>query len=87
MHKRKIISAVILCAVIPAVVIFGWFLSNGKQYYLLSLIVIAVSMLPFFLSLERKKLQARELVIFASIAAIAAASRSRSARGRTVGSS
>lgn len=75
MYKRKIISAVILCAVIPAAVILGWFLSNGKQYYLLSLIVIAVSMLPFFLSLERKKLQARELVIIASVSAIAAASR------------
>ena len=62
--------------IIPAAVVAGWFLTNGKQYYLLSLLVIAASMFPFFFSLERKKLQARELVITASVIAIAAASRS-----------
>lgn len=75
MHKRKIFSIIISCAVIPAAVTAGWFLTNGKQYYLLSLLVIAASMFPFFLSLERKKLQAREIVILAAVTAIAAASR------------
>ncbi len=76
MRKRKIISAVILCFLIPAIVIIGWFMAKGRQYLLLSIIIIAVSMLPFFLSLERKKLQVRELVITASVVAVAAASRS-----------
>lgn len=75
MSERKIFSIIILCAVIPAVVIIGWFLTSGKQYYLLSLLIIAVSMVPFFLSLERKKLRVRELVLTASVVAIAVASR------------
>lgn len=75
MSERKIFSTIIFCAVIPAVVITGWFLTKGKQYYLLSILIIAVSMVPFFLSLERRKLQVRELVITASVVAIAVASR------------
>lgn len=75
MRKRKIFSIIMLCAAIPAAVILGWFLTDGKQYFLLSLLIIAASMVPFFLSLERKKLQVRELVITASVIAIAVASR------------
>ncbi len=73
MSERKIFSIIILCVVIPAAVTAGWFLAGVKQYYLLSLMVIAASMFPFFLS--QKKLQARELVITASVVAIAVVSR------------
>lgn len=76
MRKRRIISAVILCLLLTAIVIAGRFMVKGRQYLLLSVVIIVVSMLPFFLSLERKKLQARELVIIASVVAVAVASRS-----------
>ena len=75
MCKRKIVSIFILCLLIPSVIIAGFFLAKGRQYYLVSLIVIALSILPFMLSLERKKLQLRELVITSSVIAIAVASR------------
>ncbi|MCQ2485417.1 MAG: ECF transporter S component [Clostridia bacterium] len=75
MSKRKIMSVIVLCVLIPAVVVGGFFLAKGKQYYFTSLIIIGLSMLPFFLSLERKKLQVRELVIMASVIAIAVVSR------------
>lgn len=68
-------SIIVLCVLIPAAVIGGYFLTKGQQYYLTSLIIIALSMLPFFLSLERKKLKTRELVIMASVIAIAVISR------------
>lgn len=73
--RKRIISILILCLLIPAVVIAGFFLAKGKQYYLVSLLVIAISILPFMLSLERKKLQLRELVIISSVIAISVASR------------
>lgn len=75
MLKRKLISVIILCLLLPMIVISSYFLAKGKQYYLVSVIVILLSMLPFFASLERKKLQTRELVITASVVAIAVASR------------
>lgn len=75
MSKRKIISAIIICLLIPALVICGYFLTSGGHYYLVSVIIIAVSMLPFFLSLERKRLKSGELVITAAVIAIAVASR------------
>lgn len=75
MKKSRLFSILILCVAVPAVVILGWFLLGSKQYYLLSLMLIAVSMLPFFYSLERRKLQVRELVITASVVAISVASR------------
>lgn len=75
MLKRKIISIITLCILIPAIVIGAFFLTKGKQYYLTSLIIIGAAMFPFFFSLERKKLQTRELVILASVIAAAVASR------------
>ena len=75
MHKHRIISVSVLCIFIPAVLISGVFLAKQKQYLPVSLIIAAVSMLPFFLSLERKKLQVRELVIMASVVAVSVASR------------
>ncbi len=75
MLKRKIFSIIMLCVAVPAVVFAGYFLAKGKQYYLVSLLVIFLSIFPFFYSLERKKLQTRELVITASVTAIAVASR------------
>lgn len=73
--ERKILSVILLCAVLPAAVIGVYFLTKGRQYLLISFMVAAAAMLPFFLSLERKKMQVRELVITASVIALAAASR------------
>lgn len=75
MFIKKHLSVIIFCAVIPAAVIAGYFLTKGKQYFLLSLMIVCASLFPFFLSLERKKLKVRELVITASAVAAAVASR------------
>ncbi len=75
MSARKTASILIFCLLIPALVVTGYFLTKGREYYLLSLLIIAAAMIPFFLSLERKRLHTRELVITASVVAIAVASR------------
>lgn len=75
MSKRKLVSIIVLCLLIPALVIVSWFSAKGKQYYIVSVIIILAALFPFFLSLERKRLQVRELVILASIVAISVASR------------
>lgn len=45
------------------------------QYMLISIVLIVVSMLPFFIRFELKRMQAREIVLIALLAAIAAVSR------------
>ena len=75
MFIKKHLSVIVFCAVIPAAVIAGYFLTKGKQYFLLSLMIVCASLFPFFFSLERKRLKVRELVITASAVAAAVASR------------
>ncbi len=45
------------------------------MYYLASVLIILYTMVPFFLVFERRKPQARELVVLAVLCAIAVASR------------
>lgn len=75
MLKRKLITVSIFFVLMPVLILLGYFFVRGKQYYIVSLIVCVLSFVPFFMSLERKKLQARELVTLASITALAVASR------------
>ncbi len=74
MHKRKIASAVSFL-LIPAVILLGYFFLEREHLYLTCAAVLILSMIPFFLSLESKKLHARELTTLASMTAIAVASR------------
>ena len=59
---------------IPVTIFFGMQL-KGRSYYLISTLVILETMLPFFLSFEGRKPQARELVLLAVMCALAVASR------------
>ncbi len=50
-------------------------ISEGDHYLLFSFMMILAAKLPLFLSFERKKMDAREIVLIAMLAAIAAVSR------------
>ena len=71
---RSILGILIIVVLIPAILIISWQFSDRK-FYLTSLIVILLSMAPFFMMFEKRKPQARELVILAVMCAIAVASR------------
>jgi len=72
--KKAKIATVIALILIPLTVIFGRKLP-GRSYYMTSMLVIAEIMVPFFLSFEGRKPQARELVLLAVLSALAIASR------------
>lgn len=59
---------------IPATLYLGTQLT-GRAYYFTSTLIIIETMLPFFLSFEHRKPQARELVTLAVMCALAIASR------------
>lgn len=72
--RRTVAAILLILVVIPAALYLGWRLA-GRPYYVISLFIIACAMIPFFLAFERRRPQARELVIIAVLCAIAAASR------------
>ncbi len=75
LNKRTLLSAVLIFLVIPATMFFGIFVMNDRNYYFISLLIVAYTMLPFFMVFEHRKPQARELVVIAVLAAIAIAGR------------
>ena len=74
MKKATLFSLLTLLLLIPATLFLGTRLS-GKWHYLTSTLVIIEAMLPFFLTFEARRPQARELVILAVMAALAVAGR------------
>lgn len=74
MKKSHVAILLTFLPVIPATLYFGSRLT-GRAYYLTSTLVIVELMIPFLLAFERRKPQARELVVIAVLAALAAAAR------------
>ena len=74
MKKSSLASILVVVVVLPLTLILGTKLP-GRWYYLTATLVVIESMLPFFFYFEGRRPQARELVILAVMAAIAAVSR------------
>ncbi|MDR1892289.1 MAG: ECF transporter S component [Oscillospiraceae bacterium] len=74
LSKRTVATAMILLA-IPLTIYFGIFFLGDRKFYFISLLIILETMLPFFFVFERRKPQARELVIIAVLCAIGVAGR------------
>lgn len=74
MKKSSIATLVMLFLLIPAALYFGDRLP-GKGYYLAGTLMTVFALVPFFLSFEHRKPQARELTVIAVLCAIAVASR------------
>lgn len=73
--KRTAAAAFLILLLIPVTLFAGQFYFNGRQYYAISLVIMAEMMIPFFLVFEGRKPQARELVIIAVLCAISVAGR------------
>lgn len=69
-RKRTSVSALLIFIAIPLVIGLGAFFSNGRNYIMISLIVLLLTMLPFFMVFERRKPKAREIVLIAVMCAI-----------------
>lgn len=67
-------AILVILILIPATLYLGTKLPN-RQYYITSLLLIVYIMIPFFLAFEKRRPQARELVVLAVMCAIAVASR------------
>ena len=70
LSKRTLAAAVSILLLIPLTIFIGAYYLGGRRYYLIALLILAETTLPFFLVFEGRKPQARELVIIAVLCAI-----------------
>lgn len=73
--KKRTWAAVIGILLIPAIIAFGVIVLEDRSYYFVSLLILAVTMLPFLLVFEHRKPMARELVLLATLSALAVTGR------------
>ena len=74
MKKTTLLTVLTVCVLIPLTLLLGSRM-EGRWYYLTSTLIILEILVPFFLAFERRKPQARELVLLAVLCALAVASR------------
>lgn len=74
MKRSTLVTLLVFCLLLPATLYFGSRL-GGRSYYITSTLIIIEMLVPFFLSFEGRKVQARELVIIAVLCAIAIVAR------------
>lgn len=72
---RTAVATIIILIFIPAVMVLGMTVWNDRQYYIVSMLIILLSSVPFVLKFESRKPQARELVVLAVMTALAVAGR------------
>ena len=72
---RIIVTAVVALVAVPGLVALGTAVWQDRRMYLVSLLIILLSMIPFAIVFERRKPAARELVVLAVMIAIAVAGR------------
>ena len=71
----KILSAVLILLTAVGIVVWQIFFSETTSVYLISAIILLISMIPFMLTFERSAPSARELALLAVLIALAVASR------------
>lgn len=75
LSNRTIAASAAAVALSALVIVVETYLWKNRSYYLTSLIIILLAMLPFFICFERKKPQVREIVLLAVMTALAVAGR------------
>lgn len=75
LRRSTLVSAVLIVLVIPATILFGVFCLGDRKYYFISILIILYTILPFVMVFEKRKPQARELIVISVLAAIAVAGR------------
>ena len=75
LSKRTKAASALILLLVPLTLLAGQFLTGGRKYYLISMLVLLECMLPFFLIFEGRKPEARELSLIAVLCAIGVAGR------------
>lgn len=74
--KLTVVSIISLFVLIPISLFLILKFSNGSNYYLSAVLMIILSIVPFFAYFEKRKIKTSEIVIVAMMVALAVAARS-----------
>ncbi|MBQ9531840.1 MAG: ECF transporter S component [Eubacterium sp.] len=74
MIKKALFPSLILLT-LAAMVIWQCFFAEKVNYYIISVAILIISMLPFFISFEKRKSTSREITLISSLIALAVVSR------------
>lgn len=75
LSKRSLIAIALSLIAIPFTIYLGIFYLDNRKYYFISLLLMFECMIPFAISFENRKPQARELMVIAVLCAIGVAGR------------
>ena len=73
--KRLVLTTIIIFIIMPLVIIVGVMLFNDRSYSIISILLAFLACIPFFLSFEKKRPKAREIIIIAVMSAISTVGR------------
>ena len=69
-RKRTAVTAVLVFLLIPAIIIASFTLMDNRSYILISWMILALTIAPFFMVFEKRKPKAREIVLIAMMSAL-----------------
>ncbi|MBQ6894658.1 MAG: ATP-binding cassette domain-containing protein [Clostridia bacterium] len=75
LSKQTLISLALIFLTIPLTIFVGTSFFHDRKYYFISLIIIFQTILPFLMLFEKRKPQAREIVLVSILCAIAVGGR------------
>ncbi len=75
LSKRTVAAALVTLILVPVTVFVGVYYLGDRKYYFISLLIILETMFPFIFIFEKRRPQARELVIISVLCAISVAGR------------
>ena len=75
MPRRTAAAAALVLLLVPLTLFAGVYWLGGRRYYLVSILILLETMIPFFLIFEGRKPRARELVVIAVLCALGVAGR------------
>lgn len=74
-NRKALIAGMLILIAIPATIYAGVVFMDDRKYYFISMLIVIYSLIPFFMTFEGRKPQAREIIIVAVLTAIAVAGR------------
>lgn len=69
--KRTLISVLMVLIAVPLTIFVGMLYLGDRKYYFISMMIIFETILPFLFAFEKRKPQARELIIVSVLCAVA----------------
>ena len=73
--KKLLISLLIVFIAVPLTIFCGVYFFDDRKYLFISLLIMLESIVPFYVMFERRAVQARELVLIATICALCVSGR------------